>query len=103
RGRQETQRTMAEQPGQPIDANMVIPELIQVLADLAWQKLGLRADPVIGTTQRDLEQARLCIDGVAALAGVVDSKLDPADQREMRTLVTNLRMNFVQQQEMASQ
>ena len=94
---------MAEEPGQPIDVNLVIPELVQVLADIAWQKLGLRSDPMTGTTQRDLDQARLCIDGVAALAGVIDSKLDAPDQRELRNLVTNLRMNFVQQQESANQ
>lgn len=94
---------MADSPGQPIDVNAVIPELVQVLADLAWQKLGLRADPVTGVTQRDLEQARLSIDAVAALAGVIDQHLEPGDQREIRNLVTNLRMNFVQQQEMAAQ
>ena len=94
---------MAEETGQPIDVNAVIPEFVQILADIAWQKLGLRPDPVVGTTQRDLDQARLCIDAVAALAGVIDAKLEPTDQREVRNLVTNLRMNFVQQQEMATQ
>lgn len=94
---------MADSAGQPIDANAVIPELVQVLADLAWQKLGLRPDAATGVTQRDLDQAKLCIDAVAALAGVIDPRLEGGDQREIRNLVTNLRMNFVQQQEMAAQ
>jgi hypothetical protein len=91
---------MADSPGQPIDANAVIPEFVQVLADLSWQKLGLRPDAATGTVHRDLDQAKLCIDAVAALVGVMEPRLEGSDLREIRNLVTNLRMNFVQQQEM---
>jgi Domain of unknown function (DUF1844) len=90
-------------PQEPMDAAAVFPELIEVLASLAWQKLGLHADTITGRTVQQLDQAKLCIDGVAALAGLIEPQLEPGDQRRLRSLVTDLRLNFVQQTELAKE
>ena len=74
---------------------------INLLASQAWQKLGLLADPQTGEAQPDLEEAKLAIDAVGDLAARLDSAPEtiiPADlRRELRTLVNDLRLNYVSQ------
>lgn len=81
---------------------MVLPEMVQVLNELAWQKLGLRIDPMTNEIHRDLNQAKICIDAVAALAGVMIPHLDATDQAAMNKLVTDLRLNYVNQSEVVT-
>ncbi len=79
---------------------------INLLASQAWQKLGLLADPQTGEAQPDLEEAKLAIDAVGDLAARLDSAPEtiiPADlRRELRTLVNDLRLNYVSQRGPAS-
>ena len=74
---------------------------INLLASQAWQKLGLLADPQTGEAQPNLEEAKLAIDAVGDLAARLDSAPEtiiPADlRRELRTLVNDLRLNYVSQ------
>jgi hypothetical protein len=48
--------------------------------------------------ERNLDDARLAIDAVAALLEHLRSRLPDTEQREFETLLTNLRLNFVEQQ-----
>jgi hypothetical protein len=59
--------------------------------------MGLRPDSITGTTVKNLEQARIAIDCAAALIERVEGELEGAEARELRTLLTNLRLNFVRQ------
>jgi hypothetical protein len=71
-----------------------------MIASEAWQKLGLMADPSTGKVNPDLEQARFCIDCVAALIGVIDKHqgVMPAElQRDLQRVLNDLRLNFVEQ------
>ncbi len=74
---------------------------INLLASQAWQKLGLLADPQTGEAQPDLAEAKVAIDAVGDLAGRLDSAPEaivPADlRRDLRTLVNDLRLNYVSQ------
>ena len=74
---------------------------INLLASQAWQKLGLLADPQTGEAQPDLAEAKLAIDAVGDLAARLDTAPDsvvPADlRRDLRTLVNDLRLNYVSQ------
>lgn len=69
--------------------------MIEQVAGIAWQKLGLQPDMMTGTIQKDIGEAKVAIDLVAHLASQVEVKLDEEDRREMQKLVTNLRMNYV--------
>ena len=72
----------------------------------AFQQLGLMADPSTGKAHRDLDQARIGIDCVAALASVLDSPASQLDERvrgDIRRVLTDLRLNFVTQSQLASQ
>ncbi len=79
---------------------------INLLASQAWQKLGLLADPQTGEAQPNLEEAKLAIDAVGDLAARLDSAPEtiiPSDlRRELRTLVNDLRLNYVSQRGPAS-
>ncbi len=74
---------------------------INLLTSQAWQKLGLLADPQTGEAQPDLADAKLAIDAVGDLAARLEAAPDsavPADvRRELKTLVNDLRLNYVSQ------
>lgn len=74
---------------------------INLLASQAWQKLGLLADPQTGEAQPDLAEAKIAIDAVSDLAGRLDAAPEtiiPTDlRRDLRTLVNDLRLNYVSQ------
>ncbi len=79
---------------------------INLLASQAWQKLGLLADPQTGEAQPDLAEAKVAIDAVGDLAARLDAAPEtvvPADlRRDLRTLVNDLRLNYVSQRGGAS-
>jgi len=73
---------------------------IGLLASDAWQRLGLIANPTTGKVEKDLEQARVGIDCVAALISVIDtgeSKLPESLRGDLRRVLSDLRINFVEQ------
>ncbi|MGO8669997.1 MAG: DUF1844 domain-containing protein [Capsulimonadaceae bacterium] len=79
---------------------------VHMLAAQSWQKLGLIADPRTAKVHRDLVQARVAIDAVGDLCSRLetapDGILDAAARRELRNMVSDLRMNFVTQRNMAA-
>jgi hypothetical protein len=69
----------------------------------AWVALGLVHDPATEKIEQDLEGAKRLIDSIAYLVSKVDASLDEPTQRELRNLVRDLQLNFVQQQNRTSQ
>ncbi|MDQ2688077.1 MAG: DUF1844 domain-containing protein [Armatimonadota bacterium] len=88
------------------DVYSLIGYCVSLLSAQAWQCLGLLADPQTGQAQADLAQAKVAIDAVSDLA----ARLEAAPQavvpenmrRELRTLVNDLRLNFVSRQNQPS-
>ncbi len=70
--------------------------MIDQLAAIAWQKLGLQIDPITGKIHQDLSEAKVAIDLVAHLSAFVEPRLDDEDRRRLHALVRDLRLNFVQ-------
>ena len=70
--------------------------LLDQMAAVAWQKLGLQPDMVTGQIEPNLEQARVAIDVVSFLAGKLEDQLDEDDRRHVQSLVRDLKINFVQ-------
>ena len=79
-----------------IDIHQVIAIMIDQVAAIGWQKLGLQPDPLNGKMAQDLTQAKVAIDVVADLAKYLEGKLDDQDQRQIHNLVSDLRINYVQ-------
>ena len=67
-----------------------------LLAAKAWEGMGLIPDAATGKIQKNLEDARIAIDAYAALLDVMRERLDNAQRREVETVLTTLRLNFVE-------
>jgi hypothetical protein len=65
--------------------------------------MGLLPNPASNKIERNLSDARLAIDAAAALAEQVKPTLDEAARRELEALLTDLRVNYVEQQARATQ
>jgi len=75
----------------------VIPGVVLMLSELAWQKIGLRANPKTGKVQTDFDEAKVAIDTVAFLVDRLLPKAPAEQQRDLRNLVSNLKINFAKQ------
>jgi len=82
----------------PVDVYSLLKSFIGILGAHAWQWLGLVKNPITGETERDLAQAKVAIDTISALVGQLESKLDESEQRDLKGLISDLQINFVQQQ-----
>lgn len=70
--------------------------LIDQMASISWQKLGLQPDIMTGQIHPDIVQARTAIDATAKLAEVLEAGLDDEDKRRLQGLVRDLRVNWVE-------
>ena len=79
---------------------------INLLAQQAWLKLGLLADPQTGIAAPDLDEAKVAVDTVGDLAARLEAAPEgivPADlRRDLKTLLNDLRLNYVSQRGAAS-
>lgn len=82
----------------PLRAPELVRWCVTLLATSAWQALGLIPDPATHRVERHLDDARLAIDAAASLIEHLRPGLPDTEQREFDTLLTNLRLNFVEQQ-----
>ncbi len=82
----------------PLHAPDLLRWCISLLATSAWQAMGLIPDPATNKVERNLDDARLAIDATTQLVELLKPRLDDKQRRELDTLLTDLRMNFVQQQ-----
>lgn len=78
-----------------LDVFEVIMVMLDQMAAISWQKLGLHPDPVTLKTESDLAQAKVAIDVTAGLAGFLEPQLDEEDKRRIHSLVRDLRLNYV--------
>lgn len=85
-----------QEKAQPIDVYQVLAIMVDQLAELAWQKMGLKSDPLTGQIEKDLEQAKAAVDSAAELSKFLVPKLDDADKRQIENLVRDLRVNYVE-------
>jgi hypothetical protein len=78
-----------------VDVYSVLRVSIAQLAGVAWQMMGLQADPFTNKVQKDAAQARVAIDAAAALVEQLKPHLQGQEVRDFQSLLTDLRMNFV--------
>jgi len=70
--------------------------MLSILAAKAWEGMGLVANPMTNKVEKNLEEARLAIDAYAATFEVVRVRVEERPRRDMETLLTTLRLNFVE-------
>lgn len=81
----------------PVDIYSLLKYFIGLLGAQAWQWMGVIKNPMTGQAGKDLPQAKVAIDSISALITQIESKLDESEQRELRNMLSDLRINFVQQ------
>lgn len=91
-GQQAAARMMAD-----LDIYAVLRMMIGMVAEQAWISLGLRVAEGAQEPETDLEQARVAIDTLEFIQQKLQPQLEQDENRELKTLISNLQMNFVQQ------
>lgn len=81
---------------EPLSIYTVIMIMVDQMASLAWQKLGLQPDPMTGKLHKDIAEAKVAIDVTAGLAGFIEPQLDEEDKRRIHSLIRDLRINYVE-------
>jgi len=81
---------------EPLDVYQMLAALVDQLASISWQKLGLQPDIITGQIHQDLTQARTAIDATAKLSEVLETVLDEEDKRRIHGMVRDLRINWVE-------
>lgn len=81
----------------PGDVYGVINICIALLAEQAWIHMGLHLNPSTKEVKKDLQQATLAIDCIQCLMDKTEDRLDENLTKELKNLLSNLRLNFVQQ------
>ena len=76
-------------------AEMICKFFVSLLGQLSWKSLGLISDPKTGEITVDLEEARLAIDVMGDVIERLAPRLADDEVREIRNLLTNLLLNFV--------
>ncbi len=74
----------------------VLVYMLTLLANSAWQWMGLMINPSSGKVEQDLEQTKLAIDTFEFVAGKVTPYIDPRLQKEIQSTLSDLRVNYVE-------
>jgi hypothetical protein len=85
-----------ESTNSPINIYQHLAIVLDQIASVCWQKLGLQPDIMTGRIEPDLAQAKVAVDVAGYLAGIVEAQLDEDDRRQVQRLVHDLRLNYVQ-------
>ncbi len=86
----------SQQPREPISVYSHITMILEQMAAISWQKLGLQPDIMSGAIHTDLAEAKVAIDLTTHLADLLESQLDDEDHRRVQGLIRDLRINYVQ-------
>jgi hypothetical protein len=89
-------------PRGPIDVYDVVTVMVDQMAAIAWQKLGLQPDWSTGQIEKDLGQAKVAIDITTHLSTFIEPRLEEEDRKRIHTLIRDLRLNFVQKSQESS-
>jgi hypothetical protein len=81
----------------PVDVYSLIRYFISILSAQTWQWLGMVKNPITGNIETDLNQAKVAIDTISVLVGQMSAKLSQSEQAELQAMLSDLRINFVQQ------
>jgi hypothetical protein len=80
-----------------LDIYQLLELFIMLLNEQAWRYMGLRIDPHTNETKKELEKARVAIDCIISLVDKMESNLAGAERERLRSLITDLQINYAQQ------
>lgn len=68
---------------------------ISFLSQVAWWNLGLVPHPQSGKVQKDLLEAKLAIDTASAIFEILQNNLPDEEKKQFRTILSDLKLNYV--------
>ena len=80
-----------------IDIYPILGLFIDLLSTKAWQYIGLRIKPATKKIEKDLSKASITIDCIEFLIEKLESQLNGTERGKLRSLLTDLQINFVRQ------
>jgi Domain of unknown function (DUF1844) len=83
-------------PLEAVSTRELLVWMLGVLGAKAWQGMGLVANPASGKIEKNLEDAKTAIDAFAGLLEVTRPHLEAQARRDTESLLTTLRLNFVE-------
>ena len=86
---------MAENTNGAERSTFLFAHLVAMLEALALQQLGKLVNPISGSADRDLRQARITIDMLEVIRGKTAGNLSSDEKRLLDAVLLELQMNFV--------
>ena len=68
---------------------------VGILAEQAWSKMGIRLAPGQKEPEKDLVQAKVAIDTIVFIVDKIVPYIGEAERKALRSLVSDLQINFV--------
>jgi hypothetical protein len=78
-----------------LDVYSLLGLFVGILAEKAWQTLGLRTKSGTDTIETDFDQARVAIDTLNFFAEKLQPRLPGDEKRRLEGLVADLKLNYV--------
>lgn len=79
----------------PPDVYAMLGFVVGLMADTAWQLMGIRLAPGQKEPVKDLEQAKVAIDTIAFIADKLHPQLNEEERKGIRGLISDLQINYV--------
>ena len=71
--------------------------MVGMLAEQAWQRMGIRLVPGMREVEKDLGQAKIAIDTIVYIVDAIHPHVGDEERKALRGLVSDLQINFVRQ------
>jgi hypothetical protein len=78
-----------------LDVYSLLGLFVGILAEKAWQTLGLRTKTGTDKVETDFDQARVAIDTVSFFVEKLQLRLSEDEKRRLEGLVADLKLNYV--------
>ena len=82
-----------------LDTYSLMGLFLNLLTLQAWRDIGLRADPKSNEIITDFTRANVAIDCIGFLAEKLEPKIGPEETAKIKSFLTDLQINYVQQSE----
>lgn len=87
----------AREPMPPPDVYALLGFVSSMLAEMAWQFMGIRLAPGQKDLVKDLPQAKVAIDTMVFISEKLDPHISDEERKFLRGLISDLQMNWVRQ------
>ncbi len=92
---QETEEAVPEVPLQALDVYDTLRFVVSLLTQQAWVSLGIQKAPGAEEVEQDLPQAKVAIDTLEFVIDKLAPDLEPQEEAELNSVLSNLRINYV--------